>query len=34
MGEDDEALWDDTNYYFDMDNNLIYMWVSQSENLK
>ena len=34
MGEDDEALWDDSNYYFDDEGNIIYMWVSQSENKK
>ena len=34
MGEDDEAYWDDSNYYFDDAGNIIYMWVSQSENKK
>ena len=34
MGDDDEALWDDSNYYFDDEGNIIYMWVSQSENKK
>ena len=34
MGEDDEAHWDDSNYYFDDAGNIIYMWVSQSENKK